>query len=75
MDKETEAQRQEKMFDNISSKLGEQFSDYLVIVRLSGGSVATRASDRNWSYGAVSRFRNEIDNSDFVREDTQDADG
>lgn len=42
----------------ICARLGEHYTDYLVIARTKDGKIAFRPSDMTWAIGACQRFLN-----------------
>lgn len=51
-------------FDKLNANMGENFADYLVMVRLPNGGHAWKASDKNWALGAIKRFVTCIEEKD-----------
>lgn len=44
----------------VMCKLGEQFQDYLMIVRTNHGKIAWKSRDATWALGAIERYRNSM---------------
>ena len=50
-------EREENTFLDVSSNVGENFTDYLLIVRKKDGSLRWKNSDTIWSLGATQAFQ------------------
>lgn len=56
---------EEQVFSDTASRIGEAFTDYLLVARTKDG-MAFRCSDINWSLGAAERFIEEVRTKDFI---------
>lgn len=57
---------EEDTFRDITSTLGEHFTDYLVIGRLNNGGMVWRASNTNWAVGAAERYQCFMRDNDYM---------
>ena len=53
--------REDVIFDDIAAKIGEHFSDYVLIVRTKDGGVQWRGSNATWTIGAMRGRINRIE--------------
>lgn len=49
-------EREVARFDDLAARVGEHFSDFVIIVRRKDGNVSWRASDPMWADGACRQY-------------------
>lgn len=59
---------EEKIFNDIASKVAEHFSDYALVVRRKDGGRMWRLSNPDWAMGMMNRITQTIQDRDFLNE-------